>query len=139
MIRMICLNRGAAFAAGMVLGFLLPFPGTLPGPVGDSGIVLAAESLKLDSLSSDPRQFRAQVDQALAKAAALIEKLKGHPNARAAVLDLMQTRDNVLRELPKIEGTPGDAKWGSEEMRDSVKAMLMLLKEQYDKAAGIAG
>jgi len=111
----------------------------MPGGLTGSGIVLAADGLKLEGLSNDPKQFRAQVDQALAKVAGLIEKLKSNPNARPIVLDLMQTRDNVLRELPKIEAAPGDAKWTSQEMRDSVKAMLMLLKDQYDKAAGTAG
>lgn len=119
--------------------YTLLLPAGMPGGQTGSGIVLAAEGLKVENLSNDPKQFRAQVDQALAKVSTLIEKLKSKPEARAIVLDLMQTRDNVLRELPKIDGNPGDAKWGSQEMRDSVKAMLMLLQEQYEKAAQLAG
>ena len=108
------------------------------GPTEFPGTVVAAEpSLKIDGLSSDPKIFRSQVDQILSKVESQIAKLKANQNAQALVLDMMQTRDNILREIVKIEGTPGDAKWTSAEMRSSVQAMLMLLKEQYDKALGI--
>jgi hypothetical protein len=111
----------------------------MPGLDRGYGIVLAAESLTIDGLASDPKQFRAQVDQIIAKVDRLIEKLRGTPTARAIALDLMQTRDNILREISKIEAAPGDAKWTSQDMRESVLSMLRLLKDQYDKAAGMAG
>lgn len=104
-----------------------------------SGVVFAADELKVDGLPNDPKQFRAQVDQILTKVDSLIKKLKANPNVQAMVLDLMQTRDDILREISKIESAPGDAKWTSREMRDSVQAKLKLLKEQYDKAVGTAG
>jgi hypothetical protein len=103
-----------------------------------SGVALAADSLNIEGLSGDPRQFRIQVNQILSKADKLIEKLRKIPTAQAIALDLMQTRDNILREIVKMDGSPGDAKWTAQEMRESVQAMLKLLKEQYDKAAGTA-
>ncbi|MDE3244397.1 MAG: hypothetical protein KGO52_16985 [Nitrospirota bacterium] len=109
------------------------------GPSGVPGIAIAAESLNIEGLSKDPKAYRAQVEQILKKVDGLIEKLKGHQSAHALVLDLEQTRDNILREIPKMEVAPGDAKWGAQEMRDSVQAMLKLLKDQYEKAAGMAG
>lgn len=102
-------------------------------------VALAADALKADGLPSDPRQFRAAVDQLLAKVDSVIAKLKSTPGAQGMVLDLMQTRDNVLREISKIDGAPGDAKWNAKEMRESVESMLKLMKEQYDKAAATAG
>ena len=128
-----------ALALAMFWGCMLLRLGEMPGELTGSGIVFAADSLKLEGLSNDPKQFRTQVDQAFAKVAGLIETLKSNPNAQPLVLDLMQTRDNILREIRKIEVAPGDAKWTAQEMRDSVKAMLMLLKDQYEKAAGMAG
>lgn len=125
-------------AVGMFLGCLAAWPEpSRQHPV--SGLVFAAESLKLEGLAKDPKQFRTQVDQILAKVDGMIEKLKQDPKALALVLDLMQTRDNILREIPKIDAAPGDAKWTAQEMRESVQAMLMLLKEQYDKAVELAG
>ena len=97
---------------------------------------LAADTFKIDGLPSDPRQFRAAVEPMIAKVDSLIGKLKGTPSAQGMVLDLMQTRDNVLREISKIDGAPGDAKWTAKEMRESVQSMLKLMKDQYDKAAG---
>ena len=97
-------------------------------------VALAADALKTDGLPSDTRQFRAAVDQLIAKVDGVIAKLKGTPGAQGMVLDLMQTRDNVLREISKIDGAPGDAKWTAKEMRESVESMLKLMKEQYDKA-----
>lgn len=128
-----------SLSVGIMLGGLLVWLGNVPGSDRSSGIVLAADGLKIDGLSNDPRQFRAQVDQILARVDSLIKKLKGTPTAQAIALDLMQTRDNILREIVKMEGTPGDAKWTAQEMRESVQAMLKLLKEQYDKAAGADG
>ncbi|MER3423534.1 MAG: hypothetical protein C4293_10160 [Nitrospiraceae bacterium] len=109
---------------GLFLGWLVPWA-DIPGQSPRWGVVLAADSLKLDGLSQDPRQFRMQVDQILAKAQAL-------------VLDLMQTRDNISRKIPKIDAAPGDAKWSSQEMRDSVQAMLMPLKDRYENTAELA-
>lgn len=106
-------------------------------PAG-SGAVFAADSLNVDSLSKDAKAYRVQVGQILSKVDGVIVKLKANASAQALVLDLEQTRDNILREIPKMEVAPGDAKWTSQEMRDSVQAMLKLMKEQYDKASGIA-
>jgi hypothetical protein len=103
-----------------------------------SGVALAADSLNIEGLPGDPRQFRSQVGQILTKADSLIKKLKANPSTQTIALDLMQTRDNILREIVKMEGAPGDAKWTAQEMKESVQAMLKLLKEQYDKAAGTA-
>jgi hypothetical protein len=102
------------------------------------GIALAADSLNVEGLPKDPKAFRAQVDQILSKATSLIDKLKGNEKALPAVLDLMQTRDNVLREIPKMESTPDGSKWTLDEGRASVEAMLKLLRDQYDKAATLA-
>jgi hypothetical protein len=78
------------------------------------------------------------VDQLISKTDSLIAKLKAKPASQAMVLDLMQTRDDILREIAKIDSAPGDAKWTAQEMRESVQSKLKLLKEQYDKAVGSA-
>lgn len=122
-----------------IAGCMVLWLGDMPGQRGTSGVVFAADALKIEGLSNDPKQFRAQVDQILTKVDSLIKKLKTNPNVQAMVLDLMQTRDDILREIPKIESAAGDAKWTPQEMRDSVQAKLKLLKDQYDKAAGMAG
>ena len=105
---------------------------------GLRGISFAADVLKIDSLSNDPKQFRTQVDQLISKTDTLIAKLRANPNNQAIVLDLLQTRDDILREIPKIDSAPGDAKWTAREMMESVQSKLKLLKDQYDKAAGSA-
>lgn len=102
------------------------------------GTALAAEGLKIDGLPNDPRQFRTHVDQLLGKVDTLIRKLKADPKAQGMVLDLIQTRDDILREITKIESAPGDAKWTPKEMRESVEGKLKLLKDQYDKAVAMA-
>ncbi len=107
--------------------------------VGSLGVALAADTLTIEGLPKDPKAYRAQVDQLLKKADALIEMLKGKPNPPPIVLDLIQTRDNILREIFKVENKPEGAKWFDQEMRDSVDAMLRLLKQQYDKAVEQAG
>jgi len=109
--------------------------GTFPA---SPGTAFAAESLNIDGLPKDAKAYRVQVDQILTKVDGVIIKLKDNANAQAVVLDLEQTRDNILREIPKMDMAPGDAKWGSQEMRDSVHAMLKLMKEQYDKASALA-
>ncbi|HXF93018.1 MAG TPA: hypothetical protein VNK46_09680 [Nitrospiraceae bacterium] len=112
----------------------------LSGPTGEPGeFAHAADTLNVEGLPKDLKAYRAQIDQMLKKVDALIEKLKTQPNATAIVLDLQQTRDDILRELPKIETAPGDAKWTAQEMRNSVDAKLKLLKEQYEKAVALAG
>ena len=108
------------------------------GVRGTAGNALAAEVLKIDGLSSDPKQFRIQVDQLISKTDTLIAKLRANPNNQAIILDLLQTRDDILREIPKIDSAPGDAKWTAREMIESVQSKLKLLKDQYDKAAGSA-
>lgn len=106
----------------------------LPGSVGDAS---AADALSIDGLPKDPKAYRAQVDQLLKKVDGLIEKLKGNPTATAIVLDLLQTRDDILREIPKAEVKPDGAKWTLQEGRESVDAKLKLLKALYDKAAAL--
>ena len=97
----------------------------------------AGDLLKIDGLSNDPKQFRVQVEQLITKTDALITKLRANPNHQAVILDLLQTRDDILRELPKIDSSPGDAKWTSKEMYESVQSKLKLLKDQYDKASAL--
>lgn len=106
---------------------------------GVPGIALAAESLNVEGLPKDPKAYRAQVDQILKKVDGLIEKMKWNEKALPVVLDLQQTRDNVLREIYKVENKPDGSKWGAQEMRESVDAMLKLLKAQYEKATEMAG
>jgi hypothetical protein len=119
-------------AGHFVLGF-----GDLIGSHGMSGVAFAADAMKIDGLSNDPKQFRAQVEQLINKTDALIAKLKTNPAFQTAVLDLLQTRDDILRELPKIDSVPGEAKWTPKEMRESVESKLKLLKDQYDRASGL--
>lgn len=119
-------------------GFIVAGFGDLIGSREMSGMALAADVLKIDGLSTDPKQFRTQVDQLISKTDTLIAKLRANPNNQAIVLDLLQTRDDILREIPKIDSAPGDAKWTAREMIESVQSKLKLLKDQYDKAAGSA-
>lgn len=105
---------------------------------GLGAIAFAVEALKIDGLSHDPRQFRVQVEQLVTKTDGLIAKLRGNPEFQALVLDLLQTRDDILRELPKIDSAPGEAKWTGKEMMESVQSKLNLLKQLYDKGAGLA-
>lgn len=104
-------------------------------PVGGPHHALAADELKVEGLPGDAKGFRAQIEQIISRVDRLIEKLKGNPNASTMVLDLIQTRDTVLRELPKVEHQPAGSKWTEKDARESVDSMLRLLKAQYDKAA----
>jgi len=119
-----------------VFGWLHAWPDGLVR-LGALSVAVAAESFNVDGLPKDPRAFRAQVDQIIGKVDALLAKLKSNPKATPMVLDLMQTRDNIRREILKMEVTPDGAKWTLADGRASVEAMLKLLKEQYDKAAGM--
>ena len=121
-----------------LVGSTVCWVGGPPSSPLSPGLALAADALKIDELPKDSRQYRTQVEQILAKVDSLIGKLKGQPAAEAIVLDLIQTRDNVAREVAKIESGPGDAKWASQEMRESVQAMLKLLQDQYEKAEAVA-
>ena len=85
------------------------------GQPGDFGIARAAETLNIDGLPKDPKTYRAQVDQILKKVDGLIEKLNGNQNAVPMVLDLLQTRDDILREIPKVETAPEGSKWTLQE------------------------
>ncbi|MEW6543763.1 MAG: hypothetical protein AB1411_09135 [Nitrospirota bacterium] len=111
----------------------------MPYPVGTGIAFAGSDAFSVEPLPKDPKEFRRQVDQIVGKADSLIGKLKANPKAAAAVLDLVQTRDNILREVVKVEGTPDGSKWTFNEMRDSVGAMLKLLKDQYDKASSLGG
>jgi hypothetical protein len=105
---------------------------------GDPDLALAAEEWQVEGLPRDPKSFRAQIEQIISRVDKLIEKLKRNPNASTTILDLIQTRDTVLRELPKVENQPPGSKWSKKEARESVEWMLRLLKAQYDKAASSA-
>lgn len=120
-----------------MLGCLHIWLGGMVSLPGFSGSALAAE-LNVEGLPSDPKAFRTQVDQILSKVDNLIEKLKGNKDALPVLLDLQQTRDNVVREIYKVENAPDGAKWTQKDMRESVEAMLKLLKAQYEKASGMA-
>lgn len=97
----------------------------------------AAETISVDNLPKDAREFRRSVDQIVKKVDGLLGKLKDGA-ADTAKLDLLQTRDNILREIEKLDSKDG-AKWSAAEARESVELMLKLLKAQYEKAAGLAG
>ena len=129
-------ERIIAILAGMLLGWILLWHVDLSGLRPRPGVASAAESLAVDSLPNDARQFRFQVEKIISKVDALIDQLRDKPNSRATILDLLQTRDDILREIPKLDSAPGDAKWSQKEMRESVQDKLRLLKGQYDKAAG---
>ncbi len=94
-----------------------------------------ADELKVDNLPADPKAYRTQVDQIIRKVDDLINKLKDK-GFSPSLLDLMQTRDNIVREIYKVENAPDGAKWMPNEARASVDAMLRLLKEQYEKVSG---
>jgi hypothetical protein len=121
----------------MTLGGSYGWGGGAAGPLRHLDLAYAADTLNIDGLPKDPKAYRAQVEQILKKVDALTEKLKGNQNARPIVLDLLQTRDDILREIPKVESTPEGSKWSLQEGRDSVDAKLKLLKDQYDKASGL--
>jgi hypothetical protein len=121
-------------ASGVMSLWLTGTTVRLGGPV----LALAAEELKVEGLPSDAKGFRAQIEPIISKVDKLINKLKGNPNASTMVLDLIQTRDTVLRELPKVENQPAGSKWSEKDARESVEWMLRLLKAQYDKAASSA-
>ena len=109
------------------------------GQPGSPGIAIAAEALNVEGLPKEPKAFRLQVEQILGKVDSLVTKLKGNAQALPAVLDLMQTRDNVMREILKVEATPDGSKWTLAEGRASVEAMLKLLQVQYEKASELGG
>lgn len=98
----------------------------------------AAESFNVDNLPKDAKEFRRSVDQIIKRVDGLLNKLKDKPDALTALMDLMQTRDNILREIEKLDSKDG-SKWTAGEARESVELMLKLLKAQYEKAAGLAG
>lgn len=125
-------QRVATLAA---FGVLCLWLAGMTARMGGADLALAAEELKVEGLPSDAKGFRAQIEQIISKVDRLIEKLKGNPTASIIVLDLIQTRDNVLRELPKVENQPAGSKWTEKEARESVNWMLRLLKAQYEKAA----
>ncbi len=130
-------RRGLVVVAAVLAG-LGTWLGSPLGQWGGFGSA-AAEELNVENLPKDAKAYRAQVDQIIAKVDALIGKNKDNTKALAAVLDLMQTRDNVLREIYKIENQPEGSKWTAEQMRNSVDAMLKLLKNHYEKVAAQAG
>lgn len=132
MTRKLGLQMVATVAA---FGVLSLWPTGTTVRMGGPDLALAAEELKVEGLPRDAKGFRAQVEQIISRVDKLIEKLKGNPTASTMVLDLMQTRDSVLRELPKVSNQPAGSMWSEKEARESVEWMLRLLKTQYDKAA----
>jgi len=117
-----------------VVACCLVFMGLVAGPVAPTGLAYAAE-LNVDNLPGDPKAFRAQVDQIVGRVSSIIEKAKDSKGTDPALLDLIQTRDNILREVPKVEHTPDGAKWTAKEAQASVQSMLKLLKTQLDKVS----
>lgn len=117
-------------------GYIVSGLGDHNDSYGMSRVGFAADALKIDELSSGPKEFHTQVDQLISKTESLIAKLGANPNNQAIALDLLQIRDDSLREIPKIDSAPGDAKWTARVMIESVQSKLKLLKDQYDKAAG---
>ena len=93
-----------------------------------------ADELNVEGLPKEPAAYKAKVDEIIAKVDQLIGKLKGDQSKFALVSDLMMTRDNVVREVYKVQNKPDGSKWGKE-MRDSVDEMLKLLATQYEKAS----
>ncbi|CAI4033204.1 hypothetical protein DNFV4_03638 [Nitrospira tepida] len=119
--------------------------------VGQAGMVLAvvmaatvwmgatvswADSINVEGLPKEPAAYKAKVDEILAKVDQVIGKLKGDQKNFAVVADLMMTRDNVAREIYKVQNKPEGSKWGAE-MRESVDDMLKLLAVQYEKATSL--
>lgn len=100
--------------------------------------LVAAETLNVDNLPKDAKEFRRSVDQIIKRVDGLLGKLKDKPEALTAWMDLVQTRDNILREIEKLDSKDG-SKWSASEARASVELMLKLLKAQYEKAADLAG
>jgi hypothetical protein len=118
---------------------------------GKAGVVLAvlvasavwmgatiswADSLNVEGLPKDPAAYKTKVDEILAKVDQVIGKMKGDQKNFAVVADLMMTRDNVMREISKVQSKPEGSKWGPE-MRESVDDMLKLLAVQYEKATSM--
>lgn len=102
------------------------------------GVALADE-LNIDNLPKDPKAYRASVEKILKQVDSLVDQLKDKPEALRAVQDLQMTRDNVMREIVKIEAQPDGSKWTAAQMRVSVDLMLALLQKQYEKAQEVAG
>ena len=92
-----------------------------------------ADELEVEGLPEEPAAYKAKVDGIIAKVDQVINKLKGDKEKFALVSDLMMTRDNVVREIYKVQNKPDGSKWGAE-MRESVDLMLQLLAVQYEKA-----
>lgn len=109
----------------------------LLGPVEPPRLA-AADTISVDNLPKDAKEFRRSVDQIIKRVDSLLSKLKDKPDALTAWMDLVQTRDNILREIEKLDSKDG-SKWTASEARESVELMLKLLKAQYEKAAGLAG
>ncbi len=112
-----------AFQGAVVVGGLLWL----------STAVTWADSITVDGLPKDPAAYKTKVDEIVGKVDQLIGKIKGDPKKFALVSDLMMTRDNVMREIFKVQNKPDGSKWGAE-MRESVDDMLKLLAVQYEKA-----
>jgi hypothetical protein len=99
-----------------------------------------ADELNVENLPKDPKEYRQAIEKIIVKVNALVEKQKNNKQAESSVLDVLQVRDNIFRELPKVEKTvPDGAKWWDAEGRSSVDKMLQLLKLRYDKLASIGG
>ncbi|GKS59437.1 hypothetical protein YTPLAS18_29640 [Nitrospira sp.] len=112
----------------MLVGLLLAL-----GVAWTGASVSWADELEVEGLPEEPAAYKAKVEGILAKVDQVINKLKGDKEKFAVVADLMMTRDNVMREIYKVQNKPDGSKWGPE-MRESVDAMLQLLALQYEKA-----
>ena len=115
---------GRWMLAGLLLALGVAWTGTS---------VSWADEIEVEGLPEEPAAYKAKVDGIIAKVDKVIDKLKGDKEKFALVSDLMMTRDNVMREIYKVQNKPDGSKWGAE-MRESVDLMLQLLAVQFEKA-----
>lgn len=100
----------------------------------------AADELKVEGLPQEPEAYKQQVDRIVDRVDALIDKMKTEKSGDSALLELIQARDNVKEEALKVVYHPEEAKWTTDEARESTDAMLKFMKAQYEKAsADMAG
>lgn len=108
-------------------------PAIIPGGIQP---VWAEDTLDVENIPDDPKALRVKVEKTVGKVDGLINKLKSDPEKAHLVMDLQMTRDNLMRELPKVESGPNGSKWLASDMKESVTSMMKLLALQYEKAQG---
>jgi len=95
----------------------------------------ATEELKVEGLPQEPEAYKRQVDRIVERVDALIDKMSKEKSGEPALLELIQARDNVKEEALKVVYRPEEARWTTEEARESTDAMLKFMKAQYEKAS----